>query len=77
VRFTIGIGACDEDVRGVAHEEDGIVVLGGTVVRDPRPCAAVLLERPVSVTLDRPLGSRAPVDVRTGRVVQTRPTVTG
>ncbi len=73
VDYTIGVGACDTDIRAALHEEDDIVVVGGAVTRPDVVCTAQLLAHPVTITLDRPLGDRPLVDVRSGRALRPAP----
>lgn len=68
--FTIGIGACDVDPAPLVHETAEVVVVGGTVRREPGTtvCTDELRSAEVTVTLDEPLGSR-PVLATTGEVM--------
>ena len=69
LRFTLGVGACDEDVTPRFLERDDVVVVGGTVTPPSGNVACIdLLEiRPVEVTLAAPLGARAVLDAVTAQ----------
>ncbi|ELP70062.1 hypothetical protein ACKI1I_26250 [Streptomyces turgidiscabies] len=64
-------GTCDDGPRVEALETDGSVVLSATVAGGDYEgaCAAVMLEKKVKVTLDRPLGDRIVLDAYMGRPV--------
>ncbi|MEH0422981.1 hypothetical protein [Streptomyces sp. B21-083] len=64
-------GTCDDGPRVQALETDGSVVLSATVAGGnyDGACAAVMLEKKVKVTLDRPLGNRIVLDAYMGRPV--------
>lgn len=69
LRFTLGVGACDEDVTPRVLERDDVVVVGGTV-RPPSgnvACPDILEIRPVSLPLGAPLGARPVLDAVTGQ----------
>jgi hypothetical protein len=67
LEYTIGIGACAQNPIGLVHETDETVVIGGsTDAPTSTSCDASLVLQPVSVTLDRPLGTRAIFDAVTG-----------
>jgi hypothetical protein len=69
LRYTLGVGACDEDVTPLFLERDDVVVVGGTV-RPPSgnvACPDILEIRPVEVTLAAPLGARPVLDAVTGQ----------
>ncbi|SDY70146.1 hypothetical protein SAMN05444365_103178 [Micromonospora pattaloongensis] len=65
--YRLGVGACDKDIERLVQEHDDVVVVGGSVRRSQEMCTQQLLLHPVTVTLDRPLGARAVLDVATGR----------
>lgn len=67
--FTLGVGACDTDVRGMVHETDTTVVVGGTsrLQDGVQACTDQLVLLPVTVDLKRPLGDRVVLDVVSGR----------
>jgi hypothetical protein len=69
LRFTLGVGACDEDVTPLFLERADVVVVGGTVKPPSGDMACIdLLEiRPVEVTLAAPLGARAVLDAVTAQ----------
>jgi hypothetical protein len=70
--YTIGVGACDQNPKGVAYETDDAVVIGGTVTRPATgQCAGSLKLEPVSVTLSKPLGARVVLDAISGRPMVT------
>jgi hypothetical protein len=70
--YTIGVGACDQNAKGVAYETDDAVVIGGTVTRPATgECASSLKLEPVSVTLSKPLGARVVLDAISGRPLVT------
>ena len=68
--FTIGIGACQTGPRGLVHETDDLVVIGGDPgTAKPGDCPALLVYEPVSVTLAAPLGARPVIDAVSGRLL--------
>ncbi|HET6212178.1 MAG TPA: hypothetical protein VFE14_04815 [Micromonosporaceae bacterium] len=66
VDFTLGVGACDKDIRPLFYETADAVVLGGTVHSDSGPCILILKLAPVTVTLAAPLGARVVLDAAGG-----------
>ncbi len=68
--FTIGIGACQTGPRGLVHETDDLVVIGGDPgTAEQGDCTALLVYEPVSVSLAAPLGGRPVIDAVTGRLL--------
>jgi hypothetical protein len=66
IRYGIGAGACDIHLAGVAYETDTVVALAGTAGQKGAICDASLQIRSVTVTLNRPLGSRDLIDALSG-----------
>lgn len=79
VAFTIGIGACDKDPRGLVLETPELVVVGGSVTLADAgtPCTAQLLLQPVEVRTKQPVGTRPILDALSGRPLSTRSTPPG
>lgn len=79
VAFTIGIGACDQDPRGLARETPELVVVGGSVTPSDAgaPCTAQLLLQRVEVRTKQPVGTRPIVDSLSGKPLLTGPTPMG
>ncbi|TDC82637.1 hypothetical protein E1193_11125 [Micromonospora sp. KC606] len=73
VTYLIGVGACDTGITPLVQEHDDVVVIGGGVVRSTGVCTEQLKLEPVTVTLAAPLGTRAVLDVLTGRVLTVQP----
>jgi hypothetical protein len=74
IAFDIGIGACDEDARGLVSDSPELIVIGGSVTPpDGRPCTAQLEFRRVQVRTKQPVGNRPIVDAISGRAISTRP----
>jgi hypothetical protein len=69
LRYTLGVGACDEDVTPLFLERDDVVVVGGSVEPPSGDvaCPDILEIRPVEVTLAAPLGDRPVLDAVTGQ----------
>ena len=69
--FTIGIGACDLDPRGLVRETPELVVVGGSVAPPDAgtPCNASLELKPVEVVTHEPVGTRPVVDALSGRLL--------
>lgn len=64
--YLIGVGACDTDITPLVSERDGVVVVGGSVTRSTEVCTMQMVLKPVTVTLEAPLGTRPVLDVATG-----------
>ena len=79
VAFTIGIGACDTDPRGLVRETPELVVVGGSVTRPDAgtSCTAQLLLQRVEVRTKQPVGTRPIVDALSGQPVLTQPAPLG
>lgn len=79
VAFTIGIGACDKDPRGLVLETPELVVVGGSVTRSDAgtACTAQLLLQRVEVRTKQPVGTRPIVDALSGQPVLTQPAPLG
>ncbi|MGC4805051.1 hypothetical protein [Micromonospora sp. DT233] len=71
--FRIGVGACDTAITPLVREDDKVVVVGGGVTRATGICTDQLLIKPVTATLQRPLGDRPVLDVATGTPLIVRP----
>jgi hypothetical protein len=66
--YGVSVGVCDTDISALAYQADDVVVIGGQVgTRSGGPCLAIALTKPVTVTLDAPLGNRLVLDVGGGR----------
>lgn len=65
--YRLGVGACDTQITPLLKEYEDVVVVAGRVVRSAGGCTDQLLVRPVTVTLNAPLGDR-PVLGLTGPV---------
>ena len=79
VAFTIGIGACDTDPRGLVRETPELVVVGGSVTLPDAgtSCTAQLLLQRVEVRTKQPVGTRPIVDALSGQPVLTQPAPLG
>lgn len=66
LRYFIGVGTCDTDLRPLVYEDARVVVLGGSARRPPGDCNAAGVLKPVSVRLAAPLGTRPVLDVAWG-----------
>ncbi|SCL28350.1 hypothetical protein GA0070616_3676 [Micromonospora nigra] len=64
--YHLGVGSCDTGITPLVREQDGTVVVGGSVVRSTGVCDEMLNLEPVTVTLDAPLAARPVLDVVTG-----------
>lgn len=71
--YRLGVGACDVDITPLVREHPDVVVIGGAVTRSPGICTEQLLLKPVSVTLDEPLGDRPVLDAVTGQLLTLVP----
>jgi hypothetical protein len=65
--YTLGVGACDEDITPIVAERPDVVVVGGGVRRSAGVCTDQLLIEPVGVTLAEPLGDRPVLDALAGQ----------
>jgi hypothetical protein len=65
--YRLGVGACDTAIAPAVLQRDEVVVIGGTVVRSTGLCTSQLELKPVTVTLDQPLGARTVLDAVTGQ----------
>jgi hypothetical protein len=65
--YRLGIGACDNDLTPLVQESDDVVVVSGGVTRSSGVCTEQLVVKPVTVTLDAPLGARPVLDANTGQ----------
>ena len=79
VAFTIGIGACDKDPRGLVRETPELVVVGGSVALPDAgtACTSQLLLQRVEVQTKQPVGTRPIVDALSGQPLLTQPTPLG
>ncbi|MCT2278944.1 hypothetical protein M3G91_15065 [Micromonospora chalcea] len=73
IDYVLGVGACDGPPTPLVLERPDVVVIGGAVVASTGVCTAQLVLKPVSVTLDAPLGSRAVLDAASGAPLTVRP----
>src|SRR4051794_2375793 len=73
IGYTIGVGACDSDLRPLVYQTDDVVILGGAVKRTDGICTDQLKLAPVEGTLDKPIGARPIFDVVGGRPLVRRP----
>ena len=69
LNFIVGSG-CAKDERGVVNESPDLIVVGGTATPLTGACTAMLVMKPVSVTLASPVGGRPIVDVVSGQVLR-------
>jgi hypothetical protein len=69
IDFTVGVGSCDYDIRGLVKEYDDAIVIGGTATTPDTMCDAALRARPVSVTLSRPIGDRVVLGISGSPIV--------
>jgi hypothetical protein len=74
VRFTLGVGDCDENITPLVYETADTVVLGGWVTTPTGVCDLLLKAQPVMITVARPVGDRALLDALTGEPLTVRPT---
>lgn len=74
LHYRLGVGACDVDITPLVREAEDVVVVGGGVTRSPGVCTEQLVIKPVSVTLDAPLGDRPVLDAVTGQPLTFVPT---
>ena len=65
--YRLGVGACDQDLTPLVEQRDDLVVVGGAVTRSPGICTDQLIAKPVTVTLDAPLGARPVLDAVNGQ----------
>ena len=74
IRYAVGTGACDTEPRGLVHETEDVVILGGSVTPPAatQMYTAQLIATPVSVTLAAHLGARPLVDAATGELIARR-----
>ena len=79
VAFTIGIGACDTDPRGLVRETPELVIVGGSVTLPDAgtSCTAQLLLQRVEVRTKQPVGTRPIVDALSGQPMLTQPAPLG
>ncbi|MEU8070586.1 hypothetical protein AB0B20_12585 [Micromonospora sp. NPDC049151] len=73
IDYVLGVGACDGPPTPLVLERPDVVVIGGAVIASTGVCTAQLVLKPVSVTLDAPLGSRAVLDAGSGAPLTVRP----
>ncbi|MFD6712686.1 hypothetical protein AMK25_00080 [Micromonospora sp. TSRI0369] len=73
IDYVLGVGACDGPPTPLVLERPDVVVIGGAVVTSTGTCTAQLVLKPVSVTLDAPLGGRAVLDAASGAPLTVRP----
>jgi hypothetical protein len=64
--YTVGVGACDYDIRPVFAEFDDVVVVAATRKSSAGACIDLLKLEPVTVTLAKPLGARVVLDAAGG-----------
>jgi hypothetical protein len=73
VRFTVGVGSCDTDIKPLVYETADTVALGGSVTTPDGVCNAMLKFQPVTITLTKPVGDRALIDGVGGRPLTVSP----
>ncbi|MCW3839308.1 hypothetical protein ONA70_04250 [Micromonospora yasonensis] len=69
VDYKVGTGACDSEPTPLVLEREDVVVIGAGVTSSSGPCTMQLVLKPVTVTLKAPVGSRAVLDVGSGRAL--------
>jgi phage baseplate assembly protein gpV len=67
--YRLGVGACDQDIVPLVQQRDDVVVVSGGVTRATGVCTEQLIVKPVTVTLDAPLGARPVLDATTGQAL--------
>ena len=74
VVFDIGIGACDEDPRGLVRETPELVVVGGSVTPPDAgtSCTSKLRSHRVEVRTTQPVGTRPIVNALSGQPMLTQ-----
>ncbi|HEX6967423.1 MAG TPA: hypothetical protein VF174_01145 [Micromonosporaceae bacterium] len=70
--YRLGVGACDTDIRPLVVEYDDVVVVAGFAKTPDTICTTQLVEAPVTVTLEIPLGARPVLDAVTGQPLRLR-----
>lgn len=65
--YQLGVGACDTDITPLVAQFDDVVVIAGGVTRSTGVCTLQLVLKPVTATLDAPLGGRPVLDALTGQ----------
>ncbi|PPA60676.1 hypothetical protein [Micromonospora chalcea] len=73
IDYVLGVGACDGPPTPLVLERPDVVVIGGAVIASTGVCTAQLVLKPVSVTLDAPLGGRAVLDAASGAPLIVQP----
>jgi len=75
VAFNIGIGACDENPRGLVQETPELVIVGGSVTLPDAGtvCTAQLVLHRVEVRTKQPVGARPVVDALSGQPLLAQP----
>lgn len=73
VRFTVGVGSCDTDIKPLVYETADTVALGGSVTRPDGACDLALKLQPVMITLAKPVGDRALIDGVAGQPLTVSP----
>ena len=68
IAFDLGIGACDEGVRGLVQEFPDLIVIGGSVAPQGAgtSCTSQMVLHRVDVPTNRPVGTRPIVDAVSG-----------
>jgi hypothetical protein len=67
IRYTLGVGDCDDQIRPLVYETGDAIVIGGSVHTRPGVCDLVLRSAAVEVTLAAPAGDRVVLDALTGQ----------
>jgi hypothetical protein len=67
VSFTIGVGACSRNPRGLGYETSEAVVIAGRAENSQGPCVASMALQPVTVTLISPIGDRVVLNAFDGQ----------
>ena len=67
IRFRLGVGDCDKQIRPWMYETSDVIVVGGTATEPAGICDDVLRLQPEAVRLAAPAGSRAILGVVAGQ----------
>jgi hypothetical protein len=73
VRFTVGVGTCDTNIKPLVYETADTIALGGSVTTPDGVCNSMLKLQPVTITLAKPVGDRALIDGVGGRPLTVSP----
>jgi hypothetical protein len=67
ITFRLGVGACDKKIRPYVYETHDVIAVGGTAHASAGVCESILKLQPETVTLKRPVGTRAILDAVGGQ----------